>query len=313
MGTNVSVLLPRASAGRAVSVASMFEAWEDRLSRFRPESELSRLNRAAGNEVIVGELLFDVVTAAVMAAEATDGLFDPTLLLPLVAAGYDRTFEEVARRSAARTAADPAAPGTSADPGTTPFEPGRWREVRLDPRHRSIVLPPGLGLDLGGIAKGMAVDAAVRWLAAEGLQPVAVEAGGDLATHGTLAGGWPVDVETGPTTTTVAIDRGALATSTVARRRWVVDGEVRHHLLDPRTGRPATTNVWSVTVAAASCREAEVAAKVALILGATAGRRFLERLGLAGLITTTRGDIRRVGPWPAADEGHRGKLAGAAR
>ena len=295
MGTNVSVLLPDTSAALAADVASLFEAWEDRLSRFRPESELSRLNRAAGSEVIVGDLVFDVAAAALLAAQATDGVFDPTLLHPLIAAGYDRTFEELASRRAG---------SEWPDLRETPFEPGRWRDVRLDPRLRSITLPPGMGLDFGGIAKGMAVDAAVRRLAGEGIQPVAVEAGGDLAVHGTLPGGWPVEVETGPTITMVAIERGALATSTVARRRWVAGGEVRHHLLDPRTGRPAQTDAWSVTVAAESCREAEVAAKVALILGAAPGERFLEGLGLAGLVTTTRGDVRPVGPWFQADGAH---------
>lgn len=304
MGTTVSVLVPTAQLELAGEVDALFTEWEETLSRFLPGSELSRLNAVAGREVLVGDLLFQVTATALEAASATDGLFDPTLLRPLIEAGYDRSFELVPP--------DRAAEAGLAGPGTGPVDrvgaaPMRtassastrssWRDVRLDPLARSITIPEGTGLDLGGIAKGMAVDAALARLADAGVPLAAVEAGGDLAVHGSPPGGWPIAVETGDTITTVVIDGGALATSTIARRQWRVGGEIRHHLIDPRTGLPARTDALSVTVAAGTCREAEVAAKCALILGVEAGSRFLDGLALSALITTTPGEIQRAGPW----------------
>lgn len=293
MGTQVTVLLPDdGPAGADREVVALFAEWEQTLSRFLPGSELSRLNAAAGDEVLVGDLLFDVASAALAAAEATGGVFDPTLLHQLVAQGYDRSFERV---PATRAAGDPGALRANATrPAATPpaaaRPAGRWNHVRLQPRLRSITLPAGVGLDLGGIAKGMAVDAAVGRLRAAGIQAMVVEAGGDLAVHGTPAGGsWPIAVETGTRTTDVELDRGALATSSIGKRRWTVDGEVRHHLIDPRAGRPAATDLLSVTVAAGTCREAEVAAKCALILGEAQGGAFLQRLGLSGILVTGPG------------------------
>ena len=294
MGTQITLLAPEADAAVAGrEVEALFAEWERVLSRFQPTSELSRLNLAssgarARREVLVGDLVLAVTRAALAAAEATDGLFDPTLLHSLVAEGYDQSFELMpASRSST---------GPSAEPGR-----GHWRDVRVDLLLRSVSLPPGVGLDFGGIAKGMAVDAAVDRLRAAGITPVVVEAGGDLAVHGTpVDGTWPIDVETGATITGVELDRGAMATSSIAKRRWMVNGELRHHLLDPRTGRAAVTDLLSATVAANTCREAEVAAKCALILGEAAGGSFLDSLGLAGLLVAQDGRIVPIGGWVLA-------------
>lgn len=171
MGTRVTVLAPQTDLLAAGSfVQTLFDEWEATFSRFRPDSELSHLNRRAGRSVIVTKLFATVLTTAIAAAHATAGIYDPTLLLQLVHAGYDRTFVDlpVTRRPPSR----PTAPG------------GGWRAIRFDAVWRTITIPPGIALDFGGIAKGMAVDAAVDSLKTLGVTHFAVEAGGDLRVHG---------------------------------------------------------------------------------------------------------------------------------
>ncbi len=315
MGTTVTVLVPPAWSAMTSVVADVFAEWEARLSRFRPASELSRLNRT-GRRRGASPLLFDALETAVAAAVATDGLFDPTLLDRLEALGYDRTFETVVARASGSGGDGPARAGragassTSASnrpdrsPRGAPAGPA-WRAIRLDPRSRTIELPPGTRIDLGGIAKGMAVDAALALLRAVGLPAAAVEAGGDLAVFGSApdGGSWRIEVERPPTAGSppagrlvLELDGGALATSSVGRRRWQVDGRWHHHLLDPRSGEPAATGVWSATATAPTCTEAEVAAKVALLLGVDAGAVFLRSRGYSGLFIVDDGTVAFVGP-----------------
>ena len=285
MGTDVTVLAPADRSEAGPAVARLFAEWDRRLTRFDPQSELMGLNARAGSEVRVSPLLFAVVTAAVDAARATDGLFDPLLLGRLVELGYDRTFAEL-----------------RADPhGAAPlreWQPGEWRAIALDPQRRAVRLPAGSGIDLGGIAKGMAVDAALSLLVGSGMEHAAVNAGGDLAVHGLPPGEdtWPILIEGGDERV-ATLRSGALATTSVLRRRWWVDGRERHHLIDPRTGQPSDTGLVQASVAAASCRQAEVAAKAALLLGPVAGVDFVERRGLAALLVTSAGEELRIGPW----------------
>jgi thiamine biosynthesis lipoprotein len=294
MGTEVSVVAEAdAAAGAGAEVARLFERWERALSRFRPDSELSRLNARAGRPVVVSELLLEALASALAAARATAGLYDPTLLRALERLGYDRSFEQVPARA-------PAAP--------VPDSPGGgWRHIRLDRRDRTVTLPEGVGVDLGGIGKGMAVDAAVERLRAGGLDAVMVDAGGDLRVLGTPAGlgAWPVAIDGPGDSLTVPLARGALATSGIGRRRWRRGASERHHLLDPRSGRPAWTGLWSVTVAAGTCARAEVAAKTAFILGPRAGADFLAGKRLAGLLATDSGAWRAAGSWWSGHAGAR--------
>lgn len=275
-------------------VERLFAEIETALSRFRPTSELSALNRAAGRPFRASPLLYTVVAEALAAARATDGLFDPTVLGALVAAGYDRSFELIEQRPAS----DPIAP-SGAQPSASADCEGRhssWRDIRLDPEGRTITLPAGLGLDLGGIGKGWTVDRAVERLRRFG--SFAIDAGGDLYAAGSPPGGtsWTVGVADpsapGRDIAVLAIRNRAVATSTVARRRWVRDGTPGHHLIDPRTGRPAESGVLSVTVVAESVARAEVLAKVALLLGPEAGLRLLdEASGAAGLLVLADGRV----------------------
>jgi thiamine biosynthesis lipoprotein len=296
MGTTVSLLLPTPQAGAGYqAVQTLFAEWESALSRFNPVSELSQLNAQAGGPVRVSPLLYCVVATALDAARATEGLFDPTLLRQVVILGYDRSFEVL-----------PAVQPPSlcgAGPG------GGWRAVALDPERCEVTLPRGCGLDLGGIAKGLAVDAALACLQEIGVERTLVNAGGDLAVHGLPPDGasWPVTVPTRTGTQTVALQYGALATSSVARRRWRQGRQERHHLLDPRTGTPAAGHLWSVSVGAATCAQADVAAKAAYLLGPVEGARFLSAHHLSGLLVAADGTYHTAGTWPAAtgEEGGR--------
>jgi len=280
------VLAPAAGVEQAVAAAQrLFEVWEQALSRFRPDSELSRLNQAGAG--VVSPLLLQVIQASIAAAQRTHGVFDPTLLPHLVAAGYDRDFVDIRDRGAA-----------TASPAAT----GAWRGIEIDTVRRFVRLPEAAALDLGGIAKGMAVDAASAELDALGLPWHAVDAGGDLRVAGVPDGHevWSVGVEAGDPEVPVGLRSGALATSSVLGRRWRAGGDTRHHLIDPRTGVSARSSVVSVTAAANTCEAAEVAAKAALILGPEFGPAMLASLAPAGLLVLDTGRQIAVGGWPGA-------------
>ncbi len=285
MGTEISVLAPLERIEPAEkAVRALFGEWESILSRFRPESELSRLNARNGRPTAVSSLLYDVIASALAAARATRGAFDPTLLPDLVRLGYDRTFADL--------------PADGSPTRRLPFVGGQWHGIRLDSQRRQIRLPPGAALDVGGIAKGMAVDAALDRLERElGIGTAVVDAGGDLAVRGLPPAQRAWDVAIEGTTLSIALRHGALATSGSSRRRWLQDGVERHHLIDPRTGEPAASGLRSVTVAAATCRQAEVGATAAFVLGAAEGAALVEKHRLAGLLTGTRG-VDAVGRWP---------------
>jgi thiamine biosynthesis lipoprotein len=286
MGTDVTVLLPATPPETAGRVQRLFDEWESVLSRFLSDSELSFLNRHGGNPMRVGDLLWSVLDAALEAAGSTDGIYDPTMLRQLETAGYDRTFDEV--RSSQAAASRPASAG------------GAWRLIRRDRSRRLVTLPNGVGLDFGGIAKGMAVDAAIELLAADGLQPAAVEAGGDLRVLGVPlhANGWQVAITLPTGHQTVTLRQGAIATSSRSYRRWLQGAEEQHHILDPRSGVPARSGLWSVTVTAARCVQADVAAKTAFILGLDRGGAFLSRNRLSGLFVSDTGEMEPAGDWP---------------
>lgn len=245
MGTEVELFLD-ADEDAAVldDVAAELRRVEALLSRFRPDSELSQLNRAG--RMRVGPELLEVTTIALEARARTRGRFDPTVHDALVAAGYERTFDQL-DRFAVRAASGPVACG------------GR---VTVDPATSTVELEGGFRLDLGGIAKGWAVDRALAELAAHG--PALVNAGGDLAASGRP---WPVGVDTPRGTMTLELQDGALATSGRDRRSWRADGRERHHLIDPSTGSPAEGDLLTVTVVARTATEAEVLAKELFLAG----------------------------------------------
>ena len=290
MGTTIVVIAPERALEEALRLTrGLFAEWEDALSRFRPESELSLLNAAAGFRVPVSPLLLTTLNAALDAARATRGVFDPAILQRMLEIGYDRSFESLATSQPAQHARPRA-------------KTGRWREIEVDEARRLVRLPAGVGLDFGGIAKGMAVDAALDLLVAHGLTPALVNGGGDLAVRGVPPNlpHWPVVAPGRDEAWVIGLERGALATSGVARRQWLQGQTLRHHLLDPRTGEPAASTLWSVSALGARCAQAEVAAKTTLILGREAGTRFIEETRLGALLVAETGAWSPAGAWPIA-------------
>ena len=274
-----------AAMQRLDSVPQWFQVWESRLSRFQSESELSELNRASGVPFQVSDVLWDALRASLRAAQFSDGLVSPTLTPWLEAAGYDRSFEAVA--------------DLAASPATVLAPPARvGTELRLDARRRCVTLPVGCRLDLGGTAKGWAADRAARRL--RPLGPCLVDAGGDIAVYGPRldGNGWAVGVSDpfhpAESLELLGLTRGAVATSGRDYHRWIRQGASQHHIIDPRTGMPASTDVLTATVVASSTVEAESAAKVALILGSDAALEWLEEHPpLAGLLVLEDGTVRR--------------------
>lgn len=287
MGTTVTLLLPeqQVEIGSKL-VHELFVEWEQTLSRFLPESELSQLNQHPDEPVVVSPLLYGVLATALAAADATNGLYDPTLLDQLMQLGYDRSFDDLSSSLPEAT--------YSGLPG------GGWRNIRLNPVARCVTLPPGLHLDLGGIAKGMAVDASLERLREASISIALVNAGGDLSVQGLppVDESWPIAVPGKERLWVVPLHHGAIATSGIARHHWMQGQHLRHHLLDPRTGMPAQCDLWSVTVVASRCEQAEIAAKVAFILGREKGKDFLREHQLAGLFVCMDGSWETVEPWP---------------
>jgi FAD:protein FMN transferase len=291
MNTDISVLAPDDAPDFDTTVETArvtFEAVENCLSRFRPESELCELNRSGGISFTASPLLLRVVKLALDAAEATGGAFDPTILPALESAGYDRSFERLQTRRSGGGVAVREAPFTI-----------DYRAVRLDPARSTITLPPGSRIDLGGIGKGFAVDLAIE--ATSATPHRCINAGGDIAVRGTpgSGSGWTVALEDAGERAgaTVSIVDSALATSTISRRRWVNDGVEQHHLIDPRTRRPTDGPFRTVSVVAHTCVQADVAAKATLVLGNN-GIALLNELGLHGIAIRHDDTVSTTRDWP---------------
>jgi thiamine biosynthesis lipoprotein len=271
MNTAMTVWLHTWAANSQAIIAdveSLFHSMDRRLSRFQATSELSQLNAHRG-PFTASPVLFDVLKLALWAAEQTNGLFDPCILPALRNAGYARSFEQVS------------ATGPALNVAAQPLR-GLYQQISLQRTGYHIHKPAEVQLDLGGIAKGYTVDRAADRL--RGLGPFFVNAGGDLYAYGSPpnSSGWQVNI-THPqneahTLKTLRLNQHAVATSSITRRRWQRGQTSYHHLIDPRTGQPAHTDLAAVTVIAQRVALAEVFAKVALILGAEAGLAYLERL-----------------------------------
>jgi FAD:protein FMN transferase len=297
LGTTAVVVTrdPAGLAGARAAVECEIAAVDEACSRFRSDSEVSRVNEAGGREVAIGPVLVEALRIALRAAAASDGLVVPTVGRALRLAGYDRTFRVVASR----------------DPRTfrARFEPVAGAEaVELDERRCTVRVRRDVELDLGATAKALAVDraaAAARDAAGCG---VLVSIGGDLALAGPPpAEGWPVRIAddhaapldgAGPV---IGLRDGGLASSSTAVRRWRAGEAELHHIVDPRTGRPARTPWRTATIAAASCVDANTAATAAVVLG-TEAPCWLEQRGLpARLVPRDGGTPVAVAGWPAEE------------
>lgn len=264
MGTNAHVVVAGGDGPALLSHARRRLADLDRRwSRFVPEGELSRLNRRCGRPVAVSRETFLLVERAVAAWWATGGRFDPTVLGAVIDAGYDRDFDALA-------------PGDGAGPRLLLPRPSPGcAGIRLDPAVPAVWLPPGTGIDSGGIGKGLAADLVTEELLGRGATGAMVNLGGDLVARGAPSSGgrWVVSVDeplAGGELARLAFSGGAVATSSPLRRRWRRGGAEAHHLIDPATGAPATEALAAVTVVAGAGWWAEALATAVCIGGLTA-------------------------------------------
>lgn len=293
LGTTASVLVTdaglRADAERLLreDIAAIDAA----CSRFRPDSELSWLHENAGTEVTVSPLLADAVGVALRAGRLTDGLVDPTVGSAVAGLGYDRDFTALA--------ADDPTPAPPPRPA-----PGWWR-VSFDPADRRVLLPRTVRLDLGATAKALAADRSAARIAAALGCGVLVSLGGDVAVGGVAPdGGWRIGIGDDHRVAgvdpdvVVTIGAGGLATSSTTCRTWRRGGRTVHHIVDPRTGDPADPAWRTVSVAAATCVDANTASTAAIVLGRPAPG-WLRDAGLPARLVRAEGNVLTVAGWPA--------------
>jgi thiamine biosynthesis lipoprotein len=286
----VAVADPAGLPAAQATVEELTAEFDQACSRFRDDSELSRLNAAAGGWMQVSGLLEEAIKASLRAAQLTDGDVDPTIGQALIALGYDRDFELM------RTDGRPARPALAAVPG--------WRTVQIDEANHCLRVPRGVVLDLGATAKALCADQAAAAASQTAGCGVLVSLGGDLAIAGEApAEGWRIRVtddhrseETAPGQW-IALSSGGLATSSTTVRRWATEGGQAHHLVDPASGRPAVGPWRTVSVAAASCLEANIASTAAIIRGGRAVE-WLEGLALPSRLVSAQGQVRHLSGWP---------------
>ena len=250
---------------------------ERRWSRFRPDSEISRLNERAGDAVEVSDDTIELISRAIEAWRMTGATFDPTVLGAVLRAGYTTSFDELPANGA---------------PSTSDLVIA-CTDIEID--GNTVRLPARTGFDPGGIGKGLAADLVAAELVDAGAAGVCINMGGDVRCLGTPPDGegWTVAIEHpwSRLIASVGIADGAVATSTTLRRRWTVDGVERHHLIDPRTGEPAETDLNLVSVIAGTAWVAEVLAKAVLVRGSAHPFDLIEGTGAYALIVDDDGGI----------------------
>ncbi|HKV32602.1 MAG TPA: FAD:protein FMN transferase [Candidatus Dormibacteraeota bacterium] len=293
LGTSVHVVATDADGlGRATTaVGDVLEDVDTAYSRFREDSELSRLNASPGRTVRVSPLLATAIDAAQRAARLTDGAVDPTIGHAIRVAGYDDDFSRIAAHDGPVNLRAWRVPG--------------WQAIRFDRRSRTVLLPPGVELDLGSTGKALAADlAAQAALSAAGAGGVLVSLGGDIATAGTPPPeGWRIHVAEDSRETpdsegeVICLPAGGVATSSTTVRRWTRGAAVLHHIIDPQTSLPTTGPFRTVTVAAVTCLDANIASTAAIVRGEGA-IDWLMSWGLPARLVENDGTIHYIGRWP---------------
>jgi thiamine biosynthesis lipoprotein len=305
-GTTATLLLTDAAAMPAARELADAElaAVDLACSRFRTDSELTRVNEADGAPTEISPLLATLIGEALRAARLTAGDVDPTCATALTALGYDRDFDEVKARaqrdSRGNAAGDEAASGLDAPAGRVPG----WRKVELSTDPPRVTLTGGAQLDLGATAKAWAADRCAEVIAARLGCAVLVSLGGDIAVAGEApAGGWRVrvtdDHAAGPDAPgqTVAINAGGLATSSTTVRAWESHGRKLHHIVDPATGKPARSIWRTVSVAAGRALDANIVSTACIVRGASAVA-WLTGMNLPARLVREDGTVQTTAGWP---------------
>jgi thiamine biosynthesis lipoprotein len=294
LGTTATLLVddPGALSAARLALDDELRAIDEACSRFRDDSELMRVNAAAGATVRISKPCAEAIEVALRAAVVTDGLVDPTIGTALRLLGYDRDFELVA----------PSGPPLRVHGVRVPG----WQKIELDVDAGTVRVPSGVELDLGATAKALCADRAARRAHDETGAGVLIGLGGDIAVAGPAPdGGWPVRVTDDHTATTggqvIALYSGGLATSGTIRRNWLRGNRRLHHLVDPSTGEPADGEWRTVSVAAASCVDANIASTASVVMSSGAVAWLADR-GLPARLVAPDGRVTTVGAWPAVEE-----------
>ena len=298
LGTSVHVLSTHDDGLEAATTAvrDVLEDVDEAYSRFRADSELTRLNANAGRTIRISPLLATAIDAALRAARLTDGAVDPTIGRAIRVAGYDDDFSRIAAEDSQERGREMKLRAWRV--------PG-WQGIRLDRRLRTVWLPHGVELDLGSTGKALAADlAATAALAAVGGGGVLVSLGGDIAIAGEPPlGGWRIlvaeDSRVRPDGDgdVICVPSGGAATSSTTVRRWSRGGVVLHHIIDPQTSLPTSGPFRTVTVVAATCLDANIASTAAIVRG-EAAIDWLTSCGLPARLVENDGTIHYIGPWP---------------
>ena len=293
LGGSVRVIVTRpADLGRAkAAVDEVVRAIDLAASRFREDSELSRLNARPGQEVVISRLLAQAIAAGLRGATLSGGAVDPTIGSAVRLAGYDADFASV--------------PVDGAELKLTATRVPGWQAVQFGEASRTVRIPAGVEIDLGATAKALASDlAAAAAFAACGGGGVLVSLGGDIAVAGEApAEGWLIQTseDSGSAIAegeeTVSIRTGGIATSSTTVRRWMRGGAILHHIIDPATGLPAESCWRTASVIAATCVDANIASTAAIVMGRKAVS-WLEANRLPGRLVDLEGEVHRVAGWP---------------
>lgn len=275
------------------------ERLEQRWSRFLPGSDISRLNALPrGGAAAVDDTTMILVATMIEAWRATDGVFDPTVLPALVAAGYATSIDDPSRDTTRDPSHDPGHdPGHDTDVTAYGAPALGLGGVELDTSVGMVRMPVGVSLDPGGIGKGLAADLVVHQMLAGGAQGALVAVGGDLSMSGRppQRDGWNIAIEhpdrAGEVLCQVMVGGGGVATSSTRSRRWMHRGRERHHLIDARTGQQAVTDLASVTVFAGTAWQAEAHATAALAAGSAGALGLLAQRGLQGVAVCVDGTV----------------------
>jgi thiamine biosynthesis lipoprotein len=281
MGSNAHVIIVASDPALVDRAVAGIEEYERRWSRFVETSEISELNRRPGADIEVSAPTRLLVERAVEAWRFTGGAFDPTVLGDVLRAGYDRSFDQLA------------ALGTSVRPGSSQLGKGATNIVV---GATTVRLPAGVGFDPGGIGKGLAADLVATDVLAAGADGICINLGGDLRVLGRapVGNGWGVAIEhqlIAEPLTVVTLADGAVATSTTLCRHWRVDGATRHHLIDPWSGEPSTSDIALVTVVAGETWMAEALAKAELLRGSDRLFDLVRGTGADALAVTVDGRV----------------------
>jgi FAD:protein FMN transferase len=278
MGSDAEVIVVGGPPGLVDQALARLDQLESRWSRFRPDSEITQLNRQAGRPLVVSADTVLLVERAVAAWRFSGGAFDPTVLGPVIRSGYNRSFERLGPHPVA---------------GHSPLGLGA-ADIAVD--GRSVQLPHGTGFDPGGIGKGLAADLVASEVTAAGADGVCINLGGDLRVTGSApeGGPWTVAVEhpwLREPLALIGLHAGGVATSTTLRRRWQVDGHTRHHLIDPRSGQPSESDLDLASVVASEAWIAEALTKSVLLRGSAHAFDVIDGTGAEALAVDGSGQI----------------------